>query len=79
MKKIRGRNSKKRQIQTKYMLIILTIVCILGIFGGLVFNLSGGPLKTIAGYVFVPMQEGINHTGSWIPQSACSAHRESVR
>lgn len=70
MKKIRGRNSKKRQIQTKYMLIILTIVCILGIFSGLVFNISGGPLKTIAGYVFVPMQEGINHTGSWIFRTA---------
>lgn len=70
MKKIRGRNSKKRQIQTKYMLLILTILCVLGIFGGLVFNLNGGPLKTIAGYVFVPMQEGINHTGSWIFNTA---------
>lgn len=70
MKKIRGRNSKKRQIQTKYMLIILTVVCVLGIFGGLVFNINGGPLKTIAGYIFVPMQQGINQTGSWIFDTA---------
>lgn len=70
MKRIHSRNSKKKQIQTKYMLIVLTIVCILGIFSGLVFNISGGPLKTIAGYIFVPMQQGINHTGSWIFKTA---------
>ena len=70
MRKIRGRNSKKKQIQTKYMLIILTVVCVMGIFGGLVFNINGGPLKTIAGYIFVPMQQGINHTGSWIFDTA---------
>lgn len=70
MKRIRSRNSKKKQIQTQYMLIVLMVVCILGIFGGLVFNISGGPLKTIAGYIFVPMQQGINQTGSWIFNTA---------
>jgi len=68
MRKIR--NSKKKQIQTKYMLLTLTVVCVLCIFGGLVFNINGGPLKTIAGYIFVPMQQGINHTGSWIFNTA---------
>lgn len=68
MRKIR--NSKKKQIQTKYMLLALTIVCVLSIFGGLVFNISGGPLKTIAGYIFVPMQQGINNTGAWIFNTA---------
>lgn len=68
MRKIR--NSKKKQIQTKYMMLVLTIVCILSIFGGLVFNISGGPLKTIAGYIFVPMQQGINNTGAWIFNTA---------
>ena len=70
MRKIRGRNSKKKQIQTQYMLIILTVLCLLGIFGGLVFNINGGPLKTIAGYIFIPMQQGINQTGSWIFDTA---------
>ena len=70
MKKIRNRNSKKKQIETKYMLIALTVVCVLGIFGGLVYNINGGPLKTIAGYIFVPMQQGINATGSWIFNTA---------
>ena len=66
----RIRNSKKKQIQTKYMLLILTIVCFLGIFTGLVFNINGGPLKTIAGYIFIPMQQGINDTGAWIFDTA---------
>lgn len=70
MKKIRNRNSKKKQIQTKYMLLALTVLCVVGIFGGLVYNINGGPLKTIAGYIFVPMQQGINHTGSWIFDTA---------
>ena len=70
MKKIRNRNSKKKQIQTKYMLLILTILCVMGIFGGLVYNINAGPLKMIAGYIFVPMQQGINHTGSWIYNTA---------
>lgn len=64
------RNSKKKQAQTKYMLLILTVICILGIFGGLVFNINGGPLKAIAGYIFVPMQQGINNTGEWIFDTA---------
>ena len=70
MRKIRNRNSKKKQIQTKYMLLALTILCVAGIFGGLVYNINGGPLKAIAGYIFVPMQQGINHTGSWIFDTA---------
>jgi len=70
MKRARNRNSKKRQIQTKYMLIILTVLCIMGIFGGLVYNINGGPLKAIAGYIFVPMQQGINNTGTWIFDTA---------
>lgn len=70
MKRNRIRNGKKKQIQTKYILLVLTVVCFLGIFGGLVMNINGGPLKTIAGYIFVPMQQGINHTGSWIFNTA---------
>lgn len=66
----RVRNSKKKQIQTKYMLLALTLVCVLSIFGGLVLNINGGPLKTIAGYIFVPMQQGINNTGAWIFNTA---------
>lgn len=68
MKKFR--NNKKRQIQTKYMLLGLTVVCITTIFLSLVLNINGGPLKTIAGYIFIPMQQGINNTGKKIFNTA---------
>ena len=60
------RNTKKKQIETKHMLLILSITCAIAIFAGLIFNIKGGPLNTIAGYIFVPMQQGINNTGAWI-------------
>lgn len=60
------RNIKKKQIETKHMLVGLSIISFLVIFFGLVFNLNGGPLQTVAGYIFVPMQQGINDTGAWI-------------
>ena len=62
----RFRNNKKKQIPTKYILLILTGVCIIGMFSGLMFNIKGGPLNALAGYIFVPMQQGINNTGAWI-------------
>lgn len=64
MKKVR--KGKKRQLHTKHMLLILTAICVVTIFASLVLNLKGGPLHAIAGYIFIPMQQGINNTGEWI-------------
>lgn len=62
--------TKKKKVSTKYTLIIMTGVCVLLLLGGLTLNISGGPLKYIAGYVFVPMQSGINNAGSSISNKA---------
>lgn len=64
------RKSTKHSIPTKYSLLILTGFCILLMFVSFTLNLSGGPLNTIAGYVFVPMQKGINTIGSWFVSRA---------
>ncbi|MCI7106278.1 MAG: rod shape-determining protein MreC [Lachnospiraceae bacterium] len=66
MKKFRNYRNKKKHISSKYLLLILTGVCLVALFISLVFNISGGPLNTVAGYVFIPMQKGINGAGSWI-------------
>lgn len=66
MRKSRNLRNKKKHLASKYVLLILTGVCIVALFTSLVFNLSGGPLNTVAGYVFIPMQKGINNAGSWI-------------
>ncbi len=64
-KKFRNRN-KKKSISSKYMLLMLTGICVVAILVCFTFNISGGPLNTVAGYVFVPMQTGINNSGNWI-------------
>ena len=58
-------HSKKKSLPTKYVLIILTTVCIISFFVSLVANVKGGPLNTVAGYIFVPMQNGVNSTGNF--------------
>ena len=70
MKKFRHFRNKKNLLASKYVLMILTAVCVVALFTSLVFNLSGGPLNTVAGYVFIPMQKGINSAGAWISGKA---------
>lgn len=64
------RRKTKRKISSKYLLLILTGVCLSAILLSFTFNISGGPLNTAAGYVFIPMQNGINHVGKWITKQA---------
>lgn len=70
MKKFRNIRNKKKRIPSKYLLAILSTVCVLALFISLVFNINGGPLNMVAGYVFVPMQKGINGAGAWLSRKA---------
>ena len=70
MKKVRNIRNKKKRIPSKYLLAILSTVCVLALFISLVFNINGGPLNMVAGYVFVPMQKGINGAGAWLSGKA---------
>ena len=67
---MRNFRNKKRRLPSKYMLPILSLVCVAAIFLSLTLNISGGPLNGIAGYIFVPMQNGINHAGEWLSAKA---------
>lgn len=60
----------KSAIPSKYLLLIMTGVCIVAMLVGFTLNISGGPLHAVAGYVFIPMQKGINQVGSWISDKA---------
>lgn len=64
------KRKSKFVLPPKYILMILTGICIVTILVSFTFNISGGPLYTAAGYVFIPMQEGINTVGSWITEKA---------
>lgn len=54
----------------KYILMIMTGVCIVAMLLSFTLNISGGPLNAVAGYVFIPMQQGINTVGGWISEKS---------
>ena len=64
------RRKSKFTIPTRYILIALTVLCIGVMYVSFTMNLGGGPLNTIAGTVFGPMQRGINTVGTWMTEKA---------
>lgn len=66
------RRKPKFRIPAKYVLPGLTAVCIAAMYISFALNLGGGPLNTLAGTIFGPMQKGINSIGSWMSDRADS-------
>lgn len=64
------KRKSKFVLPTKYVLMIMTGICVVAMLLGFTLNISGGPLNTVAGYVFIPMQEGINTVGLWMADKA---------
>lgn len=64
------RRKAKFSIPTRYILLTMTGICMIAILLSFTLNISGGPLNTVAGYVFIPMQKGINTVGLWISDKA---------
>ena len=64
------RRKSKHSMPTRYTLMILTGLCLMVMFVSFTLNLSGGPLNSIAGYIFIPMQNGINEVGTWFVNRA---------
>ena len=60
----------KTILSSKYLLLIFTGVCITAMLLSFTFNISGGPLNAVAGYVFIPLQNGINQVGGWLSKQA---------
>ncbi|MDE7351722.1 MAG: rod shape-determining protein MreC [Acetatifactor sp.] len=66
MSPVLKRRGERFTIPGKYLLLILTILCVLMMlvtFGTDVFN---RPLNTIVGYAVVPFQQGIGKVGRWL-------------
>lgn len=53
-------------ISSKHWLLILSCICILFMGLSLITDRVNGPLRTIANYTIVPMQNGINTIGLWM-------------
>ncbi len=60
----------KISIPSKYLFLILAIICVSGVFIGFTTDITTGPMKNVAGYVMVPIQSGINNVGRWFSNKA---------
>lgn len=64
-----ARNRSKRtkiSIPSKYILLTLTIICVLMMVLSYSTNILNGPFETIAGYTIVPFQKGLSNVGQWL-------------
>ena len=58
------KRKKKNKFPAKYILLIMSILCAIVIFGNVSLSLTSGAAGTAVGYIIVPMQKGINKIGS---------------
>ena len=56
----------KSSFPSKYILLLLTVICIMLLFAGYATGYAGEPIRTICNYVFVPMQKGFDYGGESI-------------
>ncbi len=59
---------KKLSLPSKYILAILTFLCIALIVITYATAYTGNSLKTVTGYVIIPIQNGINEVGLWFSE-----------
>lgn len=60
------RRRERFSIPGKYLLFFLSVLCVGAMSLSFLTDFDGGPLNTISGYVFVPVQKGINYAGGWL-------------
>ncbi len=53
-------------MKSKYILVLITLLCAVLIVLSFVTDTSSGPLSYVAGYVITPIQNGMNTVGNWI-------------
>lgn len=59
------RKKNKFSVPARYLLLGLCGLCIMVMFLTYSVGASGGPLNSVASYIFVPMQKGINAVGTF--------------
>ena len=64
------RRKKRDSIPSKYILTGISAVCIGFMLLSYIFGFQGGPLTTVSGYLFVPIQKGINYVGWYLSDRA---------
>ncbi|MDD7738731.1 MAG: rod shape-determining protein MreC [Lachnospiraceae bacterium] len=57
---------KKFQLRSKHLLFIMTFFCISVMFFGAAEKIPVTPVREVAGFVIVPLQNGVNKVGSFL-------------
>lgn len=60
------RRRERFTIPGKYILFVLTVLCVGTMSLSFLTDFDGGLLNVISGYVLVPVQKGINSAGGWM-------------
>lgn len=60
------KKKSKFQLNSRHLLVIMTIVCIGLILGTLSSDKISTPLRSITGYIITPLQNGINDIGTFL-------------
>lgn len=55
----------KMSLPSKYILLVFTVFCLGMMLITFTTKITPGPLKALAGFTIVPMQNGINKLGGW--------------
>ena len=63
---MKRRNGAKFTLPSKYLLLILTVLCVVLMTITFATNIVVTPLNNIAGVVIIPFQKGISVAGSWL-------------
>lgn len=66
MSPVTKRKKDKFSIPSKYLLLILTCVCVALMAVTFFTDYSATPLNKLVGYVVVPFQDGVSRIGTWI-------------
>lgn len=66
MSPVLKRPKEKFTLPSKYLLFLLTCVCICVMFVSFHAPITNVPINSVAGFILVPFQNGISSIGSWI-------------
>lgn len=59
-------NTSNKSLQNRYILLIISILCVVCILLAYAGTNVGSPIKHVAGYFFTPLEKGINSVGTWL-------------
>ncbi|MCR5735320.1 MAG: rod shape-determining protein MreC [Lachnospiraceae bacterium] len=70
-----GNHKKKITIPSRYVLLVLSIICVVMMILSFATDLFRAPVNSAVGYTIVPFQKGISKAGEWLTDRADNLKR----